>query len=49
MGNGSYQLTSASRSANYGQIGQHWLAGNSYLARKKIFIFCLSEPLGTNI
>ena len=24
-----YQLTSAGQSANRGQIGRHWLAGNS--------------------
>ena len=28
-GNRSYQLTSVGRSANHGQIGWHWLAGNS--------------------
>ena len=49
MGNGSYQLTSAGRSANHGQIGRHWLAGNFYFLRRRIFIFCFYEPLGINI
>ena len=48
MGNGSYQLTSAGRSANHGQIGRHWLAGNSYFPCGRIFMFCFSEPLGIN-
>ena len=48
MGNGSYQLTSAGRSANHGQIGRHWLAGNSHFPHGRIFIFCFSEPLGIN-
>ena len=45
MGNKSYQLTSAGRSANPGQTGRHWLAGNSYFPRWKIFIFSFLEPL----
>jgi len=49
MGNKSYQLTSAGRSANHGQIGRHWLAGNSYFPCGRIFVFCFSEPLGINI
>ena len=48
-GNRSYQLTSAGRSAHGWQIGQHWLAGNFFFPRRKIFIFCFSEPLGINI
>ena len=48
MGNKSYQLTSAGRSANHGPIGRHWLAGNSYFPCGRIFIFCFSEPLGIN-
>ena len=38
-GNRIYQLTCASRSANHGQIGWHWLAGNSYFLRRRIFNF----------
>ena len=49
MGNRSYQLTSAGQSAHGWQIGRHWLAGNSYLLRWRIFIFCFSEPLDINI
>ena len=49
MGNRSYQLTSAGRSANHGQIGRHWLAANFNLLRRRILIFCFSEPLGINI
>ena len=48
MGNGSYQLISAGQSANHGQLGQHWLAGNFYFPCGRIFIFCFSEPLGIN-
>ena len=48
MGKRSYKLTSASRSANHGQIGRHWLAGNSRIPCGRIFIFCFSEPLGFN-
>ena len=48
-GNKSYQLTSAGRSAHGWQIGRHWLAGNSYFLRQRIFIFCFSEPLSINI
>ena len=48
QGNGSYQPTSAGRSANRGQIGRHWLAGNFYFRSGRIFIFCFSEPLGIN-
>ena len=36
----------AGRSANHGQIGQHWLSGNSYFPCGKIFISSFSEPLG---
>ena len=49
MGNRSYQLTSAGRSAHGWLIGRHWLAGNSYFPCGRIFIFCFSEPLGINI
>ena len=48
MENRSYQLISAGRSAHGWQIGRHWLAGNSYLPRQRIFIFCFSEPFGIN-
>ena len=48
MGNRSYQLTSAGRSAHGWQIGRHWLAGNSHFPCGRIFIFCFSEPLGIN-
>ena len=37
------------KNANQGQIGRHWLAGNSYFPCGRIFIFCFSEPLGINI
>ena len=40
---------STSQSAIHGQTGWHWLAGNSYFPRRRIFIFCFSEPLGINI
>ena len=46
MENKSYQLISAGRSTKQGQIGQHWLAGNSYFPCRRIFISCFSEPLG---
>ena len=46
MGNRSYQLTRAGQSAHGWQIGQHWLAGNSYFPCGRIFIF---ELLGINI
>ena len=49
MGNGSYQLTCAGRSAHGWQIGRHRLASNSYFPRWRIFLFCFSEPLGINI
>ena len=49
MGNKSYQLTSAGQSAHGWQIGQLWLAGNSYFPCGKIFISSFSEPLGINI
>ena len=49
MGNRSYQLTSAGKSAHGWQFGQHWLGGNSYLPRWRIFIFRFPEPLGINI
>ena len=35
--------------ANHGQIGRHWLAGNSYFPCQMVFIFCFSEPMGINI
>ena len=47
--NRSYQLTNAGRFANHGQMGWHWLAGNSYFPRRRIFIFCFSGSLGINI
>ena len=47
MGNKNYQLTNAGQSANHGQIGWDWLAGNSYFPRQRIFIFF--EPLEINI
>ena len=31
------------------QISWHWLAGNFYFPRGRIFIFCFSEPLGINM
>ena len=34
--------------AQGGQIGRHWLAGNSHFPCGRIFIFCFSEPLGIN-
>ena len=34
---------------NHGQIGQHWLAGNSYFPCGRIFISSFSELLGINI
>ena len=37
------------RSANHGQIGQHWLACNSYFPCGRIFISSFSELLGINI
>ena len=43
-GDRSCQLTSAGRSANHGQIGWHWLAGNFYFPRRRIFIFCFLNP-----
>ena len=43
------QLTHAGQPTNQRQIGWHWLAGNSYFLRGRIFIFCFSEPLGINI
>ena len=49
MGNWSYQLTSAGRSAHGWLIDQHWLAGNSYFPCGRIFISCFSEPLGIKI
>ena len=49
MGNKSYQLTNSGQSANHGQIGWHWLAGNSYFPCERIFISSFSEPLGINI
>ena len=49
MGSRSYQLTSAGRSAIHGQIGRHWLAGNSYFPCGRILISSFSEPLGINI
>ena len=45
----SYQLISASQSANHGWIGWHWFACNSYFPHRRIFISCFSEPLGINI
>ena len=41
MGNGRYQLTSAGRSANHGQIGPHWLGGNfiSHVGGFSFFVF----------
>ena len=48
-GKRNYQLTSAGRSANHGQIDHHWLAGNSYFPCGRIFISSFSEPLGINI
>ena len=42
-------MTSAVQSAHGWQIGQHWLAGNFYFLRRRIFIFCFSEPFGINI
>ena len=44
----SYQLISAGQSANYGQLGRHWLAGNFYFPCGRIFNFCFSEPMGIN-
>ena len=44
MGNGSYQLTSAGRSAHGWQIGRHRLAGNSYFQRWRIFIYFFLNP-----
>ena len=49
MGKRSYRLTRAGRSANHAQIGQHWLAGNSYFPCGRIFISNFSELLGINI
>ena len=49
MGNRSYQLTGAGQAAHGWQTGQHWLAGNSYFPRGRIFISSFSEPLGINI
>ena len=49
QGNRSYQLTGAGQSAHGWQLGRHWLAGNSYFLRGRIFISCFSEPLGINI
>ena len=48
VNNKIYQLTSAGQSAHGWQIGQHWLAGNSYFPCRRIFIF-FSEPLSINI
>ena len=48
-GNRSWHLTCAGRSAKHGQIGRHWLVGNSYFPHRRIFIFCFSESLGINI
>ena len=49
MGNRSYQLNSAGRSANHGQISRHWLAGNSCFLRQRVFISFNFEPLGIKI
>ena len=49
MGNRSYQLTRAGRSAHGWLIGRHWFAGNSYFPCGRIFIFYFSEPLDINI
>ena len=44
-----YLQISAGQSAHGWQIGQHWLAGNSFFPCGKIFIFSFSELLGINI
>ena len=49
MENRSYQLTSSGQAADGGQIGWHWLAGNSYFPCGRIFISSFSELLGINI
>ena len=49
-GQKSYLLTRAGRSANHGQVGWPWLAGNSYFPCGRIFIsYSFSEPLVMNI
>ena len=48
-GNRSYQLTSAGQSGHGWRTGWHWLAGNSFLPRGRIFISSFSELLCINI
>ena len=49
VGNRSYQLTSAGRTALGWQISWNELAGNSYFLHGRIFISYFSDSLGIDI